>query len=291
MLGYPYWLRFADSIQTLNSLPEPFEVPNPAAPPPGILPLPDQPFQFTQHTGEGESSSSTQPFLDPGTLISELSASSAILESTNQDVSSLTRRFTTKWTVESALKDSVERFSAVANLSADPHYDVASVLMSLNNNSYQSFGQRQPSRPVDVMDLREALGGRTRNDSLHGSSPPSIISTAGRSVDETTPKKRGQNTDVQEVLKDIFKSGKRRGGNMKRGIQAKVDGLDLVKSISPLSGGGAGSGAGASAKASDQVNGESIEMSDVKPKTNGTEVAVPRHPEGPASLLAPKTGA
>jgi len=118
-----------------------------------------------------------------------------------------------RWTVEVALKDSVERFSSAQVKPADdPHYDVAGVFMNLNNSSYQSFGKQQ-TRAVDVSDLRDALGGRV--DSTP-SSPPSIISTGGaRSFADEAPKRKSANPDVKEVLREIFKD-KKRGGTIKR---------------------------------------------------------------------------
>ena len=119
----------------------------------------------------------------------------------------------------------VERYSSaqLSPLPADPHFDVAAVLMSMRNPSYQSIG-RPASRAVDVTDLREALGGRIRNDSIQGSSPPSIISTTtgARSMEEV-PKKRLQNSDVQEVLKDIFKNTKRKGGAVRKNFESALN--------------------------------------------------------------------
>lgn len=56
------------------------------------------------------------------------------------------------------MSPAVERFSsAQVKPDDDTHYDVANVLMNFNNSSYQSFGKPQ-ARPVDVSDLRDALG-------------------------------------------------------------------------------------------------------------------------------------
>ena len=53
----------------------------------------------------------------------------------------------------------VERFysAPLKPVDDDTHFEVANVLMSLNNPSFQSFGRPQ-NRSVDVTDLREALG-------------------------------------------------------------------------------------------------------------------------------------
>lgn len=123
----------------------------------------------------------------------------------------------------------VERFSsAQVKPASDPHYDVAGVLMNLNNSSYQSFGKPQ-ARAVDVSDLREALGeyplgeqhckpycvAGGRGDSIP-SSPPSIVSTGGaRSFADEAPRKKSPNPDVKEILREIFQD-KKRGGTIKR---------------------------------------------------------------------------
>ena len=122
---------------------------------------------------EGESSSTSQPFIDPQILVSSLASESAILSAADKDTPTLIRRFAGKWTVEIALKDcelvadislsslirsAVERFSSAHEMpTSDTHFDVAGVLMSLNNSSYQSLG-RPHARAVDVSDLRDALG-------------------------------------------------------------------------------------------------------------------------------------
>lgn len=52
----------------------------------------------------------------------------------------------------------VEQYSAaLAQPPSDPHFDIANVLMNNDNSSYRSFGRPQ-AKPVDVADLRLALG-------------------------------------------------------------------------------------------------------------------------------------
>jgi hypothetical protein len=98
------------------------------------------------------------------------------------------------------LTPAVERLSPVQV--PNPHFDVASALINLNNPSYQSINR---PKIIDVTDLREALG----SHATANSTSPSIISTnGGRSVDEQ-PKKRFAQQDVKEVLKDIFKDKKK----------------------------------------------------------------------------------
>lgn len=53
----------------------------------------------------------------------------------------------------------VEQYSAAqVPPSGDTHFDIAKALMSMSNPSYHSFAARPHTRPVDVTDLREALG-------------------------------------------------------------------------------------------------------------------------------------
>jgi hypothetical protein len=93
-------------LKALNTLPEPFIVPPlPPTPAPTVLPVPDEPEAFFQHTVEGESSSTTQPLLDPEIVVGEFAASTNVQTATSRDTSTLSKRFTTKWTVETAVKD------------------------------------------------------------------------------------------------------------------------------------------------------------------------------------------
>ncbi|ORY35419.1 hypothetical protein BCR39DRAFT_509555 [Naematelia encephala] len=206
----------------LSLLPEPFEVPNLDPAPTGILPAPETAVMFVQNLTEGESSATSRPLLDPEIVVSALAQATSVREITGKDSSSLVGRFAGGWSVETALKDSVERYSS-ANIrpARDAHFDVANVLMSMNNSSYQSLGRPQ-SRAVDVTDLREALGGRT--DTITSSAPPSITSTTGTRTIRDSPsqspgaRRKHANPDVKEVLKEIFKDKKRNsaGGSIKR---------------------------------------------------------------------------
>jgi hypothetical protein len=67
--------------------------------------VPDEAEAFFQHTVEGESSSTTQPLLDPETIVSEFAGSTNVQTATSRDTPTLTKRFATKWTVETAVKD------------------------------------------------------------------------------------------------------------------------------------------------------------------------------------------
>ena len=54
---------------------------------------------------EGESSLTSQPFLDPQVLVSSLASKSTILGATDMDTPTLVRRLAGRWTVETALKE------------------------------------------------------------------------------------------------------------------------------------------------------------------------------------------
>ena len=257
------WRRLADrwgvesiveiANKALNALPEPYEVPDPVAPPPGILPPPDQPTQFYPHPHIGESSAASRPALDPSLLVSEMASSPVVADKTGLDEAVLRKRLGAKWTVDWALNQSVERWASPSSprMSGEhPHLDVAAVLMSMSNPSYQSFN-RPASRAIDVSDLREALDhhssplnpqhqGAGGSASRPISRSHSFVSASAMSHDESpsirtrtaSPKRRvistssvaggggaagaahrsaGESSDVQEVLKDIFKSRGRKG--------------------------------------------------------------------------------
>ncbi len=89
----------------MNSLPEPFEVPNIGPSSPDILALPEEPTSFVRRDTEGDSSSTSRPLLDPELLVSSLTSSSTVLTGTGGDAPTLMRRIAGKWTVEVALKD------------------------------------------------------------------------------------------------------------------------------------------------------------------------------------------
>ncbi|WWC63173.1 uncharacterized protein I303_105773 [Kwoniella dejecticola CBS 10117] len=223
--------------KSLTSLAEPYLIPPYQAPTPTAnLELPEQATSFVPINIEGESSSSSKPLMDPEFLLSNLSESPAVQGATNRDALNLRRRWETKWNVEGAIKDSIERYAS-AHVKPDDHekhHEIANVLMSMNNGSYQSFGNgngtgsgRPGSRSIDIGDLREALGGKVVDDlTTTTSSPPSIISSSYLTQEDQVNltnaiqkslSQRGQNRtlsvnnnpDVKEVLKDIFKDKKR----------------------------------------------------------------------------------
>jgi hypothetical protein len=89
----------------INLLPEPFEVPNPAPAPAGILPPPEEPTQFFPHTAEGESSATSRPLLDPDLLISKMAVAQPVISGTGFDSDLLLSRLAVDWTVEKAIRN------------------------------------------------------------------------------------------------------------------------------------------------------------------------------------------
>ncbi|OXG16946.1 protein EFR3 [Cryptococcus neoformans Tu401-1] len=212
--------------KALASLPEPYLIPPYPVPdsPPFFLSLPEEPVSFIQHTLEGESSSTAKPLLDQDTLLDALVKSKTVQAATQVDEAGLRRIFDGKWSVERAIKDSIERFSS-ANLRPDDddsHYNAASaLLMSMNNASYQSVNGQRLSRTIDVTDLRDALGGRV--DTVSTSGAPSIASFDDSFHSQSAPRsslqsrRMNKDSDVKEVLKDIFRD-KKRGTKGPKGI-------------------------------------------------------------------------
>nr|P0CN37.1 RecName: Full=Protein EFR3 [Cryptococcus neoformans var. neoformans B-3501A] len=229
------WRRIADrwgiveiddlANKALASLPEPYLIPPYPVPdsPPVFLSLPEEPVSFIQHTLEGESSSTAKPLLDQDTLLDALVKSKTVQAAKQMDEAGLKRLFDGKWSVEQAIKDSMERFSS-ANLRPDDdsHYNAASaLLMSMNNASYQSVNGQRLSRTIDVTDLRDALGGRV--DTVSTSGAPSIASFDDSFHSQSAPRsslqsrRMNKDSDVKEILKDIFKD-KKKGTKAPKGI-------------------------------------------------------------------------
>lgn len=111
------WRRLADrwgvasavqlADRAINSLPEPFTVPDWRAPlsHDDVLPPPAEPAAFFRDQTEGESQSSSQPIIDPAQLVTAFSTSPSVQATTGRDQASIARRFTSPWNVELAIKE------------------------------------------------------------------------------------------------------------------------------------------------------------------------------------------
>ncbi len=88
-------------------LSEPLIVPDyPLSPPSDPLPAPDDEARFEKYGPAGESSSATQPLLDPEVIVSALASSGAVQRATRRDAGALVRWMGARWSVETALAGS-----------------------------------------------------------------------------------------------------------------------------------------------------------------------------------------
>lgn len=182
---------------------------------PSVIPMmrdDDEPAEFVRETAGGESASATRPWLDPVPLIHAVSASGDVQIGTGLSQSQLQHHLEKQWTVEGAIRGSIERLTAPALPPAQEHR-----LMSIPNTSYHSI---HIQRGVDVTDLRDALGAnatgslRGKNGGSIHSSRPSTVHSPGHSGNgslghNAQAERRLAPPDAREVLKDIFKEKKR----------------------------------------------------------------------------------
>ncbi|WVN90193.1 uncharacterized protein L203_105429 [Cryptococcus depauperatus CBS 7841] len=224
--------------KALASIPEPFLIPALPPPPPAdiLLPSSDPPVAFIPHILEGESSSTAKPLLNPSIIIDALKNAKTIQIATQKDEHELEVLLSNTWSVENAVKDSVERFSSARIRPAedDAHYHAAaSLLMSMNNASYQSVSGQRGSKVVDITDLRDALGGRVDSISLSGVSAISQgtedlfhASSNGNKLGQAPVRQINDGSDVREVLKDIFREKKKKDKIQREATTAKGINVD-----------------------------------------------------------------
>lgn len=146
----------------------------PNTPPSNLLPHlpPRNPIQFPQEI------TPTTPWsgIDIQAALSIIIASPSVHEATGLDKDGLARRLNTKWTAESALKDSVEQSSSfestVRGDSLAPLLKISPALMHIENISQASLARS--TRGVGVADLRGALEGRSSMSNPALTRPASI---------------------------------------------------------------------------------------------------------------------
>lgn len=182
--------------RALNSLPRPLVIPDPRGVVNTPIPPPDEPVAFLRDETEGAMSSTAA--LIPPSITDTFAASVNVQGGTRMDQGTLAARLAAPWTVEGAIRDSVERFS-----SPPAEHARSTALMAIPNSSYQSF-TRPVSRSVDVTDLRDALAGSTNGNA---SAAQSVASTTGSLA---SPPGRATKPDTKEILKEIFKDKKKR---------------------------------------------------------------------------------
>ncbi|KAI0071084.1 hypothetical protein K474DRAFT_1607515 [Panus rudis PR-1116 ss-1] len=97
-------------------------------------------------------------------LIAALAARQSVQEATGLDETGLLKRFTTQWTPESALQESLDTqtsYDALRHDTISPLIKVAPALMQIENMSLHSLARSTRGGGVGVTDLREALEGRS----------------------------------------------------------------------------------------------------------------------------------
>ncbi|PVG03451.1 hypothetical protein CPB86DRAFT_779170 [Serendipita vermifera] len=145
--------------------------------PPTQLHPPEKPINFPTEIGPLHSDISG--IIDTEVVLPALASSSGLQAITGLDRQNLLRRFMIEWTVEAALKDSVEHTSSQDILRGEtPFLKISPALMHIDNMSLASLA-RSTHGGVGVSDLREALGrGSISNPAL---ATASLSSTVERS--------------------------------------------------------------------------------------------------------------
>ncbi|EUC67410.1 cellular morphogenesis-like protein [Rhizoctonia solani AG-3 Rhs1AP] len=123
----------------------------------------------------GESSNSNKPFIDPEVVLHALAANERVQNLSGLHAEEILRRLGAEWSVELALKNSVEATQEIIRADgASPWIKISPALMHIDNHSLQSVSRT--SREVGVGDLREALGRGGMSNSVLGTSVRSVTS-------------------------------------------------------------------------------------------------------------------
>lgn len=165
--------------KALATMPQSFNLPETPALPIGLYhapqqpPSPDIPDQYSEEPWPG---------VDAKAAIEALASHESVQEATGLDKAGLIRVFSSTWTAEMALKDSIEKPSFDATLRGDgvsPLLKISPALMHIENLSLQSLARS--TRGVGVSDLREALEGRSSMSNPALVARPGSISTLDHS--------------------------------------------------------------------------------------------------------------
>jgi len=153
--------------------------------------------------------------IDSESALLAIVSSQKVQEAIGLDRQGLLRRFSYKWTPETALKDSVERpsnFEGFRGNGSSPLLKIAPSLMQGENVSLQSLARS--TRGVGVTDLREALEGRGSLSNPALAKPASIStlehvsSLSGAELKVKRPRSRkrpitSENGEVRDVLNKL----------------------------------------------------------------------------------------
>ncbi|CEL59420.1 Protein EFR3 OS=Cryptococcus neoformans var, neoformans serotype D (strain JEC21 / ATCC MYA-565) GN=EFR3 PE=3 SV=1 [Rhizoctonia solani AG-1 IB] len=122
----------------------------------------------------GESSNSSKHFIDPEVVLHALAANERVQNLSGLHQEEILRRLGAEWTVELALKNSVESTQEIIRADAtSPWIKISPALMHIDNHSLASVSRT--SRDVGVSELRQALGQGASN-SAFGTSVRSVTS-------------------------------------------------------------------------------------------------------------------
>ncbi|KAF8529059.1 hypothetical protein BU17DRAFT_37309 [Hysterangium stoloniferum] len=162
--------------------------------PPDLLHSPEEPLDWASipKCSDVDIQASIS-IMSPELIVQALASNSNVHTVTGLDRQTLLRRLAVEWTIEFALKDSVERQSTHEVLRGDgssPFLKLSPALMHIENLSLQSLARSQYG--IGVHDLREALEGRasTTNLSYNMTRPPSIRTLEQPTVSSIYAKER-----------------------------------------------------------------------------------------------------
>ncbi|KAJ7590858.1 hypothetical protein C8J56DRAFT_934069 [Mycena floridula] len=214
--------------EALSSLPESAQLPSIPCSDFGVYHPPQQPQDVPATPAD------IWAGVDAESALLAIVSNQSVQEATGIDKSGLLRRFSNKWTVETALRDSIEKPAFDATVRGDgvsPLLKISPALMHIENISLQSLARS--TRGVGVSDLREALEGRSSMSNPTLGRPSSIStldhtsSIAGdsrmaRTRSRTRSKKRSVPSGPGEV-RDVLNKlgiGKQNGSLLKASFPA-----------------------------------------------------------------------
>jgi len=219
-----------------------------SAPAKELLHPPEEPMEWsTIPNCQNSTPSADSPgVLVPDQLIQTLVSNRNVLIVTGLDRQTLLKRLAVEWTLEHALRESVENSSshgAFKRDGASPFLKLTPALMHIENLSLQSVARTQYG--VGVHDLREALEGRgsmpnlalnpTRPSSIRTLDQPNPLHSGGHNVlvrsKTQTGAKSSSDNDVLDVLSKLG-AGKDKGNSL---LKASFPALQSVQAKSKTS--------------------------------------------------------
>lgn len=214
--------------RALSSMPVPSYLPTDAVQALGRLTEPEIPV----HILPSNQADGAWSGVDPEVALGLLASNKNTLDAMGMDSEALHKRLSAPWTVESALKDSMEPQSSYDPLRRDgisPQMRLAPALMHIENLSLQSLARS--TRGVGVTDLRDALEGRSSmsNPALVNKAPSlSTLDHTSTHADGSVnklkpvvsrsqkPKAVGGPSEVREMLSKLHIGKSSNGSNLLR---------------------------------------------------------------------------